>query len=329
MYKIGKLLVLLLATTQIKAATITGHISDAKTKETLVGANVYIKTNTQLHDISGLDGSFKIKNISPGEYTLVISFISYATQEKEITVSSDADIINLDFRLEPEVLSLDQVEIVSNYNKESGNYARNKEKVSDNVLNVISANSIQLLPDITAAGVLQRVSGVTMQKTSNSGEAQYAIIRGMDKRYNYTLVNGIKIPSPDNKNRYVPMDIFPSELLSRIEVIKALTPEMEGDAVGGAMNLVLRDAPDKLLVKGNFSAGYNQLLLDRPFYEFDRKAVSLKSPSEIHGTDYVATPADFPIDNLKFNPVQPMPNMTGGLSIGNRFLKKKNLHRGH
>jgi len=112
-----------------------------------------------------------------------------------------------------------------------------------------------LLPDITAAGALQRISGVTMQRTSNSGEAQYAIIRGMDKRYNYTLVNGIKIPSPDNKNRYVPMDIFPSELLARIEVIKALTPDMEGDAIGGAMNLVLKDAPEKLLVKATVSMG--------------------------------------------------------------------------
>ena len=59
----------------------------------------------------------------------------------------------------------------------------------------------------------------------------------MDKRYNYILVNGVKIPSPDSKNRYVPLDIFPSDMLERIEVIKALTPNMEGDAIGGAMNL--------------------------------------------------------------------------------------------
>jgi hypothetical protein len=52
------------------------------------------------------------------------------------------------------------------------------------------------------------------------------------KRYNYTLVNGIKIPSPDNKYRYVPLDIFPSELLGRLEVSKSLTPDKEGDAVG-------------------------------------------------------------------------------------------------
>jgi outer membrane receptor for ferrienterochelin and colicin len=52
---------------------------------------------------------------------------------------------------------------------------------------------------------MQRVSGVSIERNSN-GDGQYAILRGMDKRYNYTLVNGVKIPSPDNKYRYVPLD---------------------------------------------------------------------------------------------------------------------------
>ena len=107
---------------------------------------------------------------------------------------------------------------------------------------MVSAKSMQLSPDLNVANVLQRVSGVTMER-DNSGEAQYAILRGMDKRYNYTLVNGVKIPSPDNKNRYVPLNIFPSELLDRLEVTKSLTADMEGDAAGGAVNMVMKDAP--------------------------------------------------------------------------------------
>ncbi|MBO9201919.1 TonB-dependent receptor plug domain-containing protein [Niastella sp. MAH-29] len=62
---------------------------------------------------------------------------------------------------------------------------------------------------------MQRISGVSIER-SNTGDGQHAIIRGMDKRYNTTLVNGIKIPSPDNRNRYVPLDIFPAELLDPI-----------------------------------------------------------------------------------------------------------------
>jgi len=57
-----------------------------------------------------------------------------------------------------------------------------------------------------------------------------------NERYNNTLVTGVKIPSPDAKYRYFPMDLFPSDMLERLEVIKSLTPSMEADAVGGTMN---------------------------------------------------------------------------------------------
>ena len=105
-------------------------------------------------------------------------------------------------------------------------------------MNIMSAKTIQLLPDYTIGDVLQRVSGVTTQK-SVTGGGQFANIRGMDARYNYTTIDGVKVPSPDYKNSYVPMDIFPSEMVERLEVIKTLTPDMEGDAIGGASRVRL------------------------------------------------------------------------------------------
>ena len=88
------------------------------------------------------------------------------------------------------------------------------------------------------------------------------MIRGMDARYNYTTIDGVKIPSPDYKNSYVPMDIFPSEMVERLEVIKTLTPDMEGDAIGGAMNLVLKQAPDNFIFDANVATGFDQNLLN-------------------------------------------------------------------
>jgi outer membrane receptor for ferrienterochelin and colicin len=73
----------------------------------------------------------------------------------------------------------------------------------------------------------------------------------MDKRYNYTLVNGVKIPSPDNKHRYVPLNLFPSELLDRVEVSKSLTADMEGDATGGVINMLMKDAPANVTLQAN------------------------------------------------------------------------------
>ena len=69
--------------------------------------------------------------------------------------------------------------------------ARGIEKRAMNVMNVMSAKAIELSPDLTVANALGRISGITLERSA-SGEGQYAILRGMDKRYNYTLVNGVK-----------------------------------------------------------------------------------------------------------------------------------------
>jgi hypothetical protein len=145
----------------------------------------------------------------------------------------------------------------------------------------------------------------------------------MDKRYNYTLVNGIKIPSPDNRFRYVPLDIFPVELLERLEVYKSLTPNMEGDAVGGVVNMVMRDAPSKLQINANVATGYSQMLLDRKYLGFDAGAVKYKSPYELNGRSYFAKSADFSTGTIDYKAKQSAPNLVGGLSIGQRFLNNK------
>ena len=148
---------------------------------------------------------------------------------------------------------------------------------SDKILNAVSARTIEVSPDITVANVMQRVSGVSVER-SNNGEAQYPIIRGMEKRYISTLVNGIKIPSPDNKNRYVPLDIFPADIIDRLEVYKTLTPNMEGDAIAGVVNLVLKDAPDVFSVQANVATGYSQSISANGFTKFDNSTSSSRSP---------------------------------------------------
>ncbi|HEY4786138.1 MAG TPA: TonB-dependent receptor [Bacteroidales bacterium] len=320
----GCLIISFLLTSQIQAAILKGHILDGKTREPLVGALIVDKQNNLINDLTGLDGSFIIKNANPGTHIFVIQYLGYITQEKEVAISTNNDVLAYDFLLEPEMIKLDQVEIDGSFDKESSVYARSLEKGADNVLNAMSAKTIQLLPDNTIASVLQRMSGVSVERTS-SGEPSYAIIRGMDRRYNYTLVNGIKIPSPDNNYRYVPMDMFPADLLARLEVIKTLTPSMEGDAIGGAMNLVMKDAPDRLTISANAGTGFSELLTERKYTYFDKKVVSDKSPADLHGSDYQATPYDFTYKNFDYKTRKLPMDQFLGLSIGNRFLKEKQL----
>src|SRR3978361_235679 len=130
----------------------------------------------------------------------------------------------------------------------------------------------------------------------------------MDKQYNTTLINGVKIPSPDNKNRYIPLDIFPADLVERIEISKSLTPDMEGDASGGVVNLVMKTAPDRLRVEGDFGTGYSQIFFNRSFASFNRSTVNSKSPGEINPGG-IATLNDFPYQNLLTKHINATPNL--------------------
>jgi len=177
-------------------------------------------------------------------------------------------------------------------------------------------------PDINAANALTRVSAVTIQRNSGSDEA-YAIIRGLEPRYNNTLINGAKVTSPDPVSRFISLSIVPSDLLDRIEVSKTLTPEMEGDAIGGTVNLVFKDAPDHEYLKVNGSVGYSAIFFNRKYDSFNEKAVQSKSPSERFGPNYVAPPGYFSRPNLDFQKKNAPLTSLASFTYGRRFLNDK------
>jgi outer membrane receptor protein involved in Fe transport len=304
----------------LNAATIKGQLLDEH-KEPMIGANIVLSQSDK-YAIVGLDGSFQINNIPIGTYTLTASYIGYATLEKSIEITKADQVLEIDLNLQPDVTVLNAVMVVANAEKGSDIEARKSEKNALGVVNIVSARTIELSPDITVANVVQRVSGVSILRNSN-GDPQYAIVRGMDRRYNYTLVNGLKIPSPDNANRYIPLDIFPASFLEKLEVSKSLTPNMEGDAIGGVVNMVMKNAPNKLTIKGDLQVGYNQINLNRKFLKFDHAAVDFKTPFEKYGPLYQARFSDFSKQNLVTEAVRPLPDILSSFSIGNRFLKNK------
>ncbi len=313
-----------LQTALLSAASIKGVLKDSTTGDFVFGAHLKIES-LELKVQSGLDGRYSFKDLKKGLYEIELKSEFHKTIKHSVRVNSDSDNIVLDFILSPkQSKSLTGYTVKASSDKESDESARKTEKNSEFIQNIVSAKTILLLPDITTAGVLQRVSGVSLERTS-TGDARYAIIRGMDQRYNYTLVNGIKIPSPDNKYRYVPMDMFPSDLLERLEVVKSLTPAMEGDAIGGVMNLVMKNATDKFSLNFNIGSGFSQLLANRGYRNFDRSNVSFKSPNDLNPSGYIATPYDFNYKIFDYKTRSLPMNGILGLSIGNRFLKDKKL----
>ena len=311
------------STTVATAHTLDGIVKDNRTGEPLIGSVIEVKELPSVKTTTGLDGSFTLHELpDKGRYTLVVRYISYKTREIPVDVS-DKGIVNI--TLDEDLRELGEVVIKGHKEYHSDRSAIDMEKTAGNVLNVMSQQSIQLSPDVNVATVLQRVSGVTMERDA-SGEASYAILRGMDKRYNYTLVNGVKIPSPDDKNRYIPLNIFPSDLMDRLVVSKSLTADMEGDAAGGVVDMVMKDAPSHFQIQANAAVGASDYFWkdSRDYLTSNRSDYTHKSPYEVNGPEYKATTSDFANGPTQISRhSMPAPNFVGGLSIGNRFWKDR------
>lgn len=317
------LLILLFSISDVFAGVIKGHVADSRTGEPLAGATVHIRNgNLSMTEVVELDGSFIFKRLPKGVYEMDVRFVGYGVvEEMRVTVDGDESVAVQEIHLREQGQELQEVQ-VSAGGGGSDKGARRLEHKADIVQNILSARAIELSPDLTVGNAMARISGVSVQRGS-SGEGRYAIIRGMDQRYNNVLVNGIKIASPDDKYRFVPMDLFPSELLERLEVIKTLTPNMEGDAIGGTMNLVMKDAPKDFLLTANISGGYSTLFSKRPFNAFYHSGINQQSPAEMHGNSYQATAADFPLSNLKYHDISTPVNGSAGVTFGNRWFGKR------
>ena len=309
--------------TVVSAHTLDGIVKDNRTGEPLIGSVVEVKELPSVKTNTGLDGSFTLHELpDKGRYTLVVRYISYKTREIPVEVS-DKGVVTI--TLDEDLHQLGEVVIKGHKEYHSDRSAIDMEKTAGNVLNVMSQQSIQLSPDVNVASVLQRVSGVTMERDA-SGEASYAILRGMDKRYNYTLVNGVKIPSPDDKNRYIPLNIFPSDLMDRLVVSKSLTADMEGDAAGGVVDMVMKDAPSHFQIQANAAVGTSDYFWKdgRDYLSSNRSDYTHKAPYEVNGPEYKAATSDFSNGPTQISRhSMPAPNFVGGLSIGNRFWKDR------
>jgi TonB-dependent receptor len=314
-------IILFICSDVIAQVELKGTLYNKTTKQKLSGATVSLKHDRTsiLYNISDDDGEFKFKDILPGSYLLEISVVGFKSYSQNVVVRDKTE---LNIFLIEDMRLLRNVNVFTKINAEEESSSRISEKNANNITNVISARVMERSPDINAANVLQRTSGVTLQKNSGADEA-YAIVRGLEPRYNNTLINGVKIASPDEKSRFVSLNVVPSDLLQKIEVSKSLLPEMEGDAIGGTVNLVMKDAPDSLLVKATGSIGYSNIFFNRKYVSFSKADIREESLYEKNGPAYVALPGDFSRSNLDFKKKAAIPTGTLGVTFGKRFFNNK------
>ncbi len=216
--------------------TISGVVSEASTGEFLVGVNVGIQ-GTSLGSPTNIDGEFIINRVPVGSYVLVISSIGYKPQEIEIEVVS-GEKIEVNVALEQE--AIEGEEVVISAQAQGQRQAINEQLTAREIKNVVSSEKIRELPDASAATAVSRLPGISLE----GGDK--VVIRGIQAKQNVVMVNGIRLPSTDANNRSTGLGFISSNMLSGIEVTKALTPEMDASAIGGVVNLRLKEADEGL-----------------------------------------------------------------------------------
>ena len=213
---------------------IHGVITDSKTGEYLPGANVFIQ-GTAMGASSNLNGEYLILNIPHGKYTLVVSYIGYKTKEIPVQVefkTSQVQNVQLDFS----IIDLSGEAVVISAQREGQVAAINQQIRSDAMVNVVARERIEELPDANAAESIGRLPGVAVQRSG--GEAQTLMVRGLDSKFVAITVNGIAIPSSSGETRSVNLSMISQDALGGIELFKAITPDLDADAIAGTVNLV-------------------------------------------------------------------------------------------
>ncbi len=198
------------------------------------------------------EGNYVFGQVAPGTYTLVFSKDGYTRQLSSNVVVSSGQMTEVNMSLPGEFTEMEEF-IVQDL--ELGGSTEigllNLRMESPSLMDSISSDLMSQAGASDAAGALQLVSGATVE------DGKYAVVRGLPDRYVNSQLNGVRLPTADADKRAVQLDQFPAALIESIQVSKTFTPDQQGDASGGAVNLVLKGIPEEPVLKFQVKPEYN------------------------------------------------------------------------
>ncbi|MEX0843923.1 MAG: TonB-dependent receptor, partial [Balneolaceae bacterium] len=230
--------------------TITGTVVDAETGETLIGVNVVIEETFQ-GTSTDLDGQFQIRNIKPGTYTLIVSYVSFQRQIITGVEVEAGKTTKLDLAIRPETENLGDVLVTAEVvrNNEAGLLRERQKSLAFS--DAISIETISKTGGSNAADALSKVTGASVVG------GKYVYVRGLGDRYNNSQLNGVNLPSADPDKNATQFDLFPANLLSSIVTTKTFTPDQPGNFTGGNIDIRTKNYPDYFTLSLSSSVAFN------------------------------------------------------------------------
>lgn len=242
-------------TVYAQGTAIQGKVVDAVSNEPLVGASIAILGDVASTSTNS-NGEFTLRTHQQGAKILVISFLGFSAKRVDVEIGSTE--INLGtITLGSDATSIETVQVRGSL--EGQQRALNQQRMSDNIKNIISADLIGRFPDLNVAEAMQRVPGVNIQR--DKGEGSTVSIRGTPQHFTAIQINGEQMPSAQQSgSRNEALDLIPADQLASMEITKAPTPDMDGDAIGGVINLKTPVARRLIWgVRAEGAMGYNDI----------------------------------------------------------------------
>ena len=230
-----------------QSGKIIGTITDGEYNEPMAFANVLIK-NTTTGTTSDFDGKYQLE-VSEGNYTIVFSYIGYQSVEiSDVNVEANSEIL-VDVTLNTN--SLETVIITTTVRKNTESAVLDLQKKSITLLDGLSAQGIKSSGAGNIASAVKSVPGVSIQG------GKYVYVRGLGDRYTKSILNGVDIPGLDPDRNTIQMDVFPTNILENVIVIKSAASEYPADFTGGVIDIVTKDYPSKESYTFSIGTSYN------------------------------------------------------------------------
>jgi TonB-dependent receptor len=214
--------------------SVNGSVKDAA-GAVLQGAQIALQP-TATTVATDAQGNFSIPDVKPGTYTVTISYVGFTSSSTSIVVTAGQQTpVNVTLSV-----SSNNQQVIVNADLVGDAVAINEQRTSANILNVTTDTQIQSLPNQNVADAIGRLPGVTLQR--NEGEGQYVQIRGTEPRLSNTTIDGVVVPGPDPEVRQVDLDTIPAGIVGSIAINKTLSASQDGDAIGGSVDLRIKQA---------------------------------------------------------------------------------------
>ncbi len=243
---------------QAATGVLSGKVLDSNTAEAVFGATVIVRAEKKVTK-TDFDGKYSLE-LPPGSHLVEVQMFGYEPQKKSITIRSGSTTsLNVTFGAK----TLETVEVSERALNNTEASLLALQKKSSSVSDGISQEAIRKSPDASAGEVVKRVTGITLLG------GKYVFVRGLGERYSNTVLNNSVIPSTEPDKRVIPLDIFPSNLLKNIRIIKTAVPEESGEFSGGLVKIETQEYPDQFTMNFGLGIGRNFQTTGNKFLTFD------------------------------------------------------------